>query len=163
MFPWIIDGAKPEDCYLCNAATSRYRTDQCVCDGGWMPLQYNCPHTALAASARGLPAVKSRNYSVGLVFPISTYFERSVPCRWKVLCMIILEQRGKKGKSEVASSIIIYLRIGQLDVEWFVAECEQPQLQSAAERRWVCSKLFEGWQINQILSGRTSSSCPGTF
>lgn len=63
-----------------------------------MPLQYNCPHTALAASARGLPAVKSRNYSVGLVFPISTYFERSVPCRWKVLCMIIFEQRGKKRK-----------------------------------------------------------------
>lgn len=36
-----------------------------------MPLQYNCPHTALAASAGGLPAAKSRNYSVGLVFPQS--------------------------------------------------------------------------------------------
>lgn len=31
--------------------------------------------------------------------------------------MIIFEQRGKKGNSEVASSIIIYLRMGQLDVE----------------------------------------------
>lgn len=69
-----MDGAKPEDFHLRNTATSQYRTDQCVCYGGWMPLQYNCPQTALAASAGGLPAVKSRNYSVGLVFPISTYF-----------------------------------------------------------------------------------------
>lgn len=69
MLSWITDGAKPEDFHLCNAATSQYRTDRCVCYGGWMPLQYNCPHTALAASAGGLPAVKSRNYSVGLVFP----------------------------------------------------------------------------------------------
>lgn len=91
-----------------------------------MPLQHNCPHTALAASAGGLPAVKSRNYSVGLVFPNSTYFELSIPQRRKALCIAIFEQRGKKEEVWEQQASLFTLRIGHLNIE-LVADCDQPQ------------------------------------